>query len=81
MEFPKLSNSNDDARGPTETSIKYMPRLSTTSKDSNNINSLLSDPYKVRMGSEIPYSHNNSSERDRFFSRSTGILDYVMTKN
>ena len=81
MEFPKHSNSNANARGPSETTITTMPRLSTTSKDSNNINSILSDPYKVRMGSEIPLNRNNSSDRDRFFSRSTGLLDYVMPKN
>ena len=81
MEFRKHSNSNDDARGPSEITIKNVPRLSTTSKDSSNINSVLSDPYKLRIGSEVPFNRDNSSDRDRFFSRSTGILDYVMTKN
>lgn len=76
-----MNNSNDDARGPTEITMKSMPRLSTTSKDSSNINSVISDPYKVRMGSEAPFSRNNSSDRDRFLSRSTGILDYVNNKN
>ena len=62
MEFSTLSNSQN-VRGPSEATIKSMPRLSTASKESKNTYSLVSDPYKVRLGSEATYDRNNSSDR------------------